>query len=92
MRTAHSINLKEARDRCFADKLKGTCSVMVVQHHGCGSYKCPLYKPAGCGDWVRVEDGNEITLVPPEEYKCARNKSKKPEYSSWKITRVRNAE
>lgn len=65
------INLKEINSKCFAyEKEKtGVCDVMEinVEKENC-NYTCPFYKPIGCDDWIKRERGNEIWLIPPEEY------------------------
>lgn len=66
MITKHSIDLKMMEEPCFAHKL-GQCLVLVRQHEGCGSYKCPFYKPKGCKAWIRLEDRTGINLIPPED-------------------------
>lgn len=69
MITLHSIDLKYVKDSCFALAPRyGVCKLLTEQHEQCGSQKCPFYKPAGCKDWVRVEDKHGISIVPAEEY------------------------
>ena len=67
MITKHSINLKNINEPCFAKTKLGVCRVYGLFQEGCGSYKCPFYKPAGCKEWVRIEDRTGINLIPPEE-------------------------
>ena len=91
MRTAHSINLKLTNDKCFGNRMGGPCAIMVVPHKDCGTWRCPMYKPQGCKDWVRVEEGNDVTLIPPEEYACARKEKPGIQHPTWKITHVPSA-
>ncbi len=76
MITLHSIDLKYVKDPCFAlaPARYGGCKLLTEQHKKCGSQKCPFYKPIGCKDWVRVEDGQGTSLVPEEEYYRYRNR------------------
>lgn len=70
MITIHSINLKEVTEPCFATigyNEKSGCRLLMRSHEGCGSYKCPFYKPKGCKDWVRIEDRMGVNLIPPED-------------------------
>lgn len=68
MITENSIDLIGIKERCFAYKYE-TCEITTrMSRFGCGTFKCPFYKPAGLQDWVRVEDSDGINLVPPEEY------------------------
>lgn len=59
----------ESDGRCFANRPEG-CTVMGrdAMMRGCNTYRCPFYKPKGCKDWLRVEKGVTISLIPPEEY------------------------
>lgn len=92
MRTKNSIDLKKSNQRCNSLMTGAGCSSMTGVHKDCGTYRCPFYKPQDCGDWIRVEDKDGISLIPPEEYKCERLKTKKKhDYSSWKIISVRCA-
>lgn len=70
MLTTHSIDLKKINDICFAaigyrDNLG--CRILIRAHEGCGSYRCPFYKPKDCKDWVRVDDRMGVNLIPPED-------------------------
>ena len=70
MITLHSIDLKYVNDPCFAAfNVRGTngCRVLREMSKTC-NFKCPFYKPQGCKDWIRVEEGHDISIVPPEEY------------------------
>ncbi len=72
MITIHSINLKQVNDQCFASIGNGSisgCRSLVQIHEGCGTYKCPFYKPKACSDWIRIEDNTGVNLIPPEEYR-----------------------
>lgn len=85
MKTRNSIDLKEVTEPCRALMHDG-CSVNTGLHKECGTYRCPFYKPEGCGDWIRVEDEEGINLIPPEEYKVFRKKNMKDSnVKTWKI-------
>ena len=92
MKTKNSVDLlPKTTDRCWALLSEG-CSILTRASKKCGSCECSFYKPVDCGDWIRVEDEEGITLIPPEEYYPAvtKNKSKgDPRPAVWKITRVR---
>lgn len=93
MRTKHSINLKEISEQCFAAKPADTCAITIPQLETCGTWKCPLYKPKSCKDWIRIEDRDGVNLIPPEEYACERlNQKKSLGVPTFRITRVRRAE
>jgi hypothetical protein len=49
---------------CFGKRPTG-CS--AIKRKKCPRW-CDFYKPAGCKDWIRVERGDEVWLIPPEEY------------------------
>lgn len=53
---------------CFA-RMFDDCTALAPQTvmHGCGTYRCPFYKPSGCKDWIRLERPNYMVLLPPEE-------------------------
>lgn len=72
MRTRNSIDLTTTRQLCAAYSLTDLCTALKTPHVQCGTYRCPLYKPEDCGDWIRVEDKEGINLIPPEEYYSAR--------------------
>lgn len=72
MITIHSINLKATTEPCesaIGHKTSSGCRALIKTHEKCGSYKCPFYKPRGCGDWIRIEDRTGINLIPPEDYR-----------------------
>lgn len=76
MITLHSIDLKYVRDPCFAAiSVRGTsgCRLLHKTPKRC-DYRCPFYKPKECRDWVRVEEGHDISIVPPEEYRKYRRR------------------
>lgn len=76
----------ELKDRpttdCFAlsnDWQNGRKMCMCLRKRDpikCGTKKCPFYKPQGCSDWVRLEEGDEVYVIPPEEYKIQRKKNR----------------
>ena len=67
MRTPNSLNLKKYKGECFAKDMLGNCEAMTNTDKNCGTYKCPFYKPEGCKDWIRFENGTDVYLIPPEE-------------------------
>ena len=67
MITLHSIDLARISEPCFALACTGDCRVLTTPDGGCGSTKCPFYKPVNCRDWIRIEDRQGINLIPPEE-------------------------
>lgn len=69
MVTIHSLNLKQINEPCFAEigYRKQGCRVLAKTHEGCGSYKCPFYKPKDCRDWVRIDDKMGVNIIPPED-------------------------
>ena len=81
--TAHSIDLKNTREKCFA-ATDGMCGMKILNEEACNSYRCPFYKPQGCRDWIRVERADRIMLVPPEEY-FARKKPSEEKLPTWKV-------
>lgn len=93
MKTKNSVNLlPKTTERCWA-LLREGCNILTRTSEECGSCRCPFYKPVDCGDWIRVEDEEGITLIPPEEYYPAATKNGikgdlRP--AVWKITRVRS--
>lgn len=58
-------NITGCKDPCFG-LVEGVCMILTEQTD-CG-IECPFYKPQGCEDWVKREEGAEIWLIPPEEY------------------------
>ena len=89
MITKHSIAINDSLGECFAAVLHGaSCKVLKRPVPECGTAGCPFYKPKGCCDWVRVQDGKQATLVPPEEYYEERWKKKTSTDSApvWRIT------
>lgn len=64
------VNITNSKEKCFAYRKtsrKTTCTALAKMQKNC-SNKCRFFKPSGCEDWVRREVGNEIWLIPPEEY------------------------
>lgn len=60
------INLKDIEEKCFA-YYRGECLILTIKEEDC-SKNCPFYKPTGCEDWIKKEEGGEIWLIPSEEY------------------------
>lgn len=84
MKTENSIDLKQAKEACSSRSELIVCDALVHYLSDCGTYKCPFYKPEGCKDWIRVEDEEGISLVPPEEYyKTVKKRAEKP--GVWKV-------
>ena len=72
MITIHSVDLKRSEDPCFASIGYGEssgCRVLSKMFDGCGTYRCPFYKPEGCRDWIRIDDRMGVNLIPPEDYR-----------------------
>lgn len=69
MITKHSIDLTMVREPCFAWSPVVGCKILTDEIDGCGTYRCPFYKPVNCRDWIRIEDGRGISMVPPEDLK-----------------------
>ena len=65
------VKINDLDERCFAE-LKSGCGVLSRNDYKC-SPQCPFYKPRGCEDWVRIVKGEEIWLIPPEEYERSNN-------------------
>lgn len=78
MKTKNSIRLEETRQICCAYSITVNCSALTIADEQCGSCRCPFYKPSGCKDWIRIEDDDGVSLIPPEEYYTARRRK-----SSW---------
>lgn len=74
MKTKNSIRLGETRQTCCSYSIMVRCSALTEPHEKCGYYRCPFYKPQGCGDWIRIEDEDGYSLIPPEEYYEARRR------------------
>ena len=60
------VEISNIKDKCFAERHGGGCVVLSVRL-SCNP-RCPFYKPVGCEDWIRREVGDEIWLIPQEEY------------------------
>lgn len=64
------MELTGVNEKCFAlieDKKSGrACRALSAIGEGCGSYRCPFYKPEGCKDWIRIEDETGVHIIPPE--------------------------
>lgn len=63
----------ESDGRCFAQTADG-CSALMGVHGKCGTYLCPLYKPVGCRDWVRLDTRHVVRLYAPEEVEYGKDK------------------
>lgn len=59
------VEISKIQDKCFAE-MRGVCAVLA-EYKSCDP-TCSFYKPVGCEDWIRREIGEEIWLIPPEEY------------------------
>lgn len=57
------VEISNCNEPCFALKKAG-CKILTCECIG----KCKFYKPVGCEDWIRSERGDEVWLIPPEEY------------------------
>ena len=68
MITLHSIDLQYIHEPCCSEMANDGCRAMTDKSEFCRSSRCPFYKPQGCKDWIRVEDRQGISVVPPEEY------------------------
>lgn len=92
MKTINSIELKDASDPCFGIENaagKKTCRILCESEPKCDS-SCSFYKPENCKDWVRVEDEEGISLVPPEEYYSIRRAAiEEAKPCVWKIRGMR---
>lgn len=69
------VEITNVKERCFA-LLHTGCAILCEIEPEC-STECPFYKPQGCEDWIRREKGDEIWLIPPEEYAMPVAKKKK---------------
>lgn len=68
MITKNSMDLKHISDPCFAAiGNSGGCRLLMRTDNGCGTYKCPFYKPRDCKEWVRIDDRMGSNLIPPED-------------------------
>lgn len=84
MVTEHSIHLEFCIDPCcHADPVEDCKGLRAKEEH-C-DYRCKFYKPIGCSDWIRIEDEDGISLVPPEEYETERKAKKKREVEYFRI-------
>ena len=64
------INVKDCTDKCTA-LVFGECTALNERECDPSKYDyscCDFYKPAGCEDWVRVEEDGEAWFYTPEEY------------------------
>ena len=92
MKTHNSLDLMQCDTPCAMSFKQNSVACGLLTRYGkeCGSAECPFYKPRGCKDWIRTEDEDGISIIPPEEYYAARKASNgTKEYSSWKIVRRR---
>ena len=95
MITKNSVMLNQHSGPCCAlSTLAGNkiCEVLTRESPDC-NYRCPFYKPEGCGDWIRVEHGRDIYVVPPEEYYQAakEQEEERKRVPKWKIRKVRTS-
>ena len=80
------LTLNDMKDRCFAETEDGSsCLVLSAKTACCGTCECPFYKPKGCDDWIRTQDGSVAIITPPEDYYRRRRKAE--ETPVWRITR-----
>ena len=68
------VEISNTKEKCFALMQTG-CQVLSELQPTCAP-RCPFYKPVGCEDWIRRERGEEIWLIPPEEYFVGRAEKK----------------
>ena len=61
------VEISKISEKCFAEIYSG-CLILCDTQPECNP-QCPFYKPIGCEDWIRREIGDEVWLIPPEEYK-----------------------
>ena len=92
MITKNTIILDKPSGPCFAHNSyagKIVCGVLTKEDPTCGC-SCPFYKPRDCSDWIRIEDGHQIYIIPAEEYFEARGSGKADtkKIPTWKIRRV----
>lgn len=59
--------IEESDSVCFARR-HSFCECLSEIHRGCGTYRCPFYKPLGCEDWLRIDDGYFVNMYMPEEF------------------------
>ena len=59
------VEISKCKEKCFALTDAG-CKILTTKCEG--REYCKWYKPKGCEDWVRSERGDEVWLIPPEEY------------------------
>ena len=59
------VEISKCKEKCFALTDAG-CKILTTKCEG--KERCKWYKPKGCEDWVRSERGDEVWLIPPEEY------------------------
>lgn len=57
------IDITEQKEPCFA-MIVGHCK-LLTQTKCTG---CKFYKPRRAADWVRIERGNRVYIMPPEEF------------------------
>lgn len=63
-----SVDVIRMTEPCFALGRDGGCRILVLKQDGCGTAKCPFYKPYGCKDWIRKETKDGLEFIPPEDY------------------------
>ena len=59
------VEISKCKEPCFAEMDMG-CKILTTECEG--RDKCKFYKPKDCEDWIRAERGDEVWLIPPEEY------------------------
>lgn len=58
------VDITNCTEPCFAETFGG-CKILTTS---CNRQGCGFYKPQSCADWVRIEKGGKVYLLPPEEY------------------------
>lgn len=57
------VEITNCKEPCFAH-MKTGCKILTTECEA----RCSFYKPVGCEDWIKIERGGEVWLIPPEEY------------------------
>ena len=60
------VEISKCHEPCFAKMDMGACKVLTCEC--AGKDNCVFYKPVECQDWIRKEVGQQVWLIPPEEY------------------------
>jgi predicted Fe-S protein YdhL (DUF1289 family) len=66
------IDITKQDQKCFAYVFE-QCTILTETN--CEG--CKFYKPEGCDDWVRLEVGERVLIIEPEEYERFRGRRKK---------------